>query len=98
MNLEHESAGRRSTRSTAACEDFSALLTDFFEGEGGEELRGELEEHTRHCSRCAEILRSYIMTIRVCRGASRVPEPAAAHEKLWEELLREISALKTYLR
>jgi len=83
---------------STACEDFAVLLTEFFEGEGGEELRMELEEHTRVCPDCAEVLRSYVLAIRICRNAPRAHESKATHQKLWDELAREIAALRAYLK
>jgi hypothetical protein len=80
------------------CEDFERLITEFFEGDGGTELRVELEEHSRSCSHCAEIFRSYVVTMRTCRSAPRVAEPTGTHKKLWDELGKEMAALRAYLK
>jgi anti-sigma factor RsiW len=81
-----------------ACEEFSWLLAEYWEGEADASLRTEIEDHARSCPQCAEVFRSYQLTIRTCRATPRITEPEDIHRKLWQELAREIEALKEYLK
>jgi anti-sigma factor RsiW len=79
------------------CEEFAWLLTEYWEGEGDQDLGTEIETHSRECPYCAEILRTYVQTIRVCRSSPRACASRDAHQRFWEQLVREIQALKDYL-
>lgn len=80
------------------CEEFEVLLTEYWENESDPELRAEIEEHSRTCPHCAEIYRSYQITIQTFRSSHQVPVPDAIHRAFWDHINRELKALKEYLK
>jgi anti-sigma factor RsiW len=82
---------------TLECEEFVWLLTEYWENQEDLELRVEVEEHARACPECRRVFAEYAQTVRVCRSAPRVATPEEVHRRFWDQLTREIRALREYL-
>jgi anti-sigma factor RsiW len=100
MNKKEEKTVRKKVtpeRLQPRCEEFTALLAEYWEGDAPPGLKAEIEAHSQDCPECKAIFESYRQTVTVCRTEKGAPEHAPSHKQLWDELFRQIQALHDYL-
>lgn len=47
------------------CEDFEAALCDYADGDLPRSLKAKIDDHACRCEQCAELKRSYLMTVKL---------------------------------
>ena len=57
------------------CNDLTAQISEFLDGEVNQEIRRALEDHLKGCPRCAEFLISLKKTIELAKQAPKESLP-----------------------
>lgn len=48
-----------------SCEDFEGALCDYSDGDLPRSLKAKIDDHACRCEHCAEMKRTYLLTVRV---------------------------------
>lgn len=72
------------------CQDCIDLLLDYVDGALPGELKSRLEEHLEGCQPCEDFLKTYSVTMPVCRKAMARQMPESVATKLHQFLREEI--------
>jgi anti-sigma factor RsiW len=76
--------------SSYTCQDCIDLLLDYVDGALDQELRSRLEAHLHDCQPCEDFLKTYSVTMPVCRKALAREMPESVSSKLHQFLRTEI--------
>jgi anti-sigma factor (TIGR02949 family) len=68
--------------SLITCKDFLSELNEYLDGECGEKLRQELEQHLSECPNCWVICDTTKKTVEIYRGMDPYPIPTGVHDRL----------------
>jgi anti-sigma factor RsiW len=76
---------------TMDCKDVLANLSCYIDGEGSNELRRALEEHTSRCRRCRVVFDSTEKMLKVVTDADAFEVPLSVSARLYTRLEQVLS-------